>query len=37
MTPEVKLQAKKVFADVFLFYLQAHYYHWNITGRRPNA
>ena len=33
MTPEVKLQAKKVFADVFLFYLQAHYYHWNITGR----
>ena len=33
MTPEVKLRAKQVFADVFLFYLQTHYYHWNIIGR----
>lgn len=33
MTPEIKLRAKQVFADVFLFYLQAHYYHWNVEGR----
>ena len=33
MTPAIKLQAKQTFADVFLFYLQAHYYHWNVEGR----
>jgi starvation-inducible DNA-binding protein len=33
MTPEIKLKAKQVFADTFLFYLQAHYYHWNVEGR----
>ena len=33
MTPAIKLQAKQAFADVFLFYLQAHYYHWNVEGR----
>ena len=25
--------AKQGFADTFLFYLQAHYYHWNVEGR----
>ena len=33
MTPAIKLKAKQVFADVFLFYLQTHYYHWNVEGR----
>jgi len=33
MTPEIGKIAKQAFADVFLFYLQTHYYHWNITGR----
>jgi starvation-inducible DNA-binding protein len=33
MTPAIKLQAKQTFAGVFLFYLQAHYYHWNVEGR----
>ena len=33
MTPAIKLKAKQAFADVFLFYLQAHYYHWNVEGR----
>ena len=33
MTPAIKLQAKQAFADVFLFYLQTHYYHWNVEGR----
>lgn len=33
MNPEVKLKAKQAFADSFLFYLKAHYYHWNVEGR----
>lgn len=33
MTPEVKLKTKQAFADSFSFYLQAHYYHWNVEGR----
>ena len=33
MTPEIKLKAKQAFADRYLFYLQAHYYHWNVEGR----
>jgi len=33
MTPEIKLKAKQTFADSFLFYLKAHYYHWNVEGR----
>ena len=33
MTPEIKLKAKQAFADSFIFYLQAHYYHWNVEGR----
>ena len=33
MTPEIKLKAKQSFADSFLFYLKAHYYHWNVEGR----
>jgi starvation-inducible DNA-binding protein len=33
MTPAIKLQAKQAFADVFMFYMQAHYYHWNVEGR----
>ena len=33
MTTAIKLKAKQAFADVFLFYLQAHYYHWNVEGR----
>jgi starvation-inducible DNA-binding protein len=33
MTPEIGKIAKKAFADSFLFYLQAHYYHWNVEGR----
>ena len=33
MTPEIKLKAKQAFADSYLFYLQAHYYHWNVEGR----
>jgi len=33
MTPEIKLKAKQAFADSFLFYLKAHYYHWNVEGR----
>ena len=33
MTPEIGKIAKKAFADTFLFYLQAHYYHWNVEGR----
>ena len=33
MTSEIKLKAKQAFADSFIFYLQAHYYHWNVEGR----
>ena len=33
MTPKIKLKAKQAFADSFIFYLQAHYYHWNVEGR----
>jgi starvation-inducible DNA-binding protein len=33
MTPEIKLKAKQAFADSFLFYLKAHYFHWNVEGR----
>lgn len=33
MTPEIGKIAKQAFADTFLFYLQAHYYHWNVEGR----
>lgn len=33
MNDQVKLTAKKAFADSYLFYLQAHYYHWNVEGR----
>ena len=33
MTPEIKLKAKKAFSDSVLFYLKAHYYHWNVEGR----
>ena len=33
MTPEIKFKAKQAFADSFIFYLQAHYYHWNVEGR----
>ena len=33
MTPEIKQKAKQAFADCFIFYLQAHYYHWNVEGR----
>ena len=33
MTPAIKLKAKQAFADSFIFYLQAHYYHWNVEGR----
>jgi starvation-inducible DNA-binding protein len=32
MTPEIGKIAKQAFADSFLFYLQAHYYHWNVEG-----
>jgi DNA-binding ferritin-like protein len=34
MTPEIGKIAKQAFADTFLFYLQAHYYHWNVEGRK---
>ena len=33
MTPKIKQKAKQAFADSFIFYLQAHYYHWNVEGR----
>lgn len=33
MNPEIKLKAKQAFADSFIFYMQAHYYHWNVEGR----
>jgi starvation-inducible DNA-binding protein len=33
MTPEIGKIAKQAFADSFLFYLQTHYYHWNVEGR----
>ena len=33
MTLEIKQKAKQAFADSFIFYLQAHYYHWNVEGR----
>ena len=33
MTSEIKFKAKQAFADSFIFYLQAHYYHWNVEGR----
>ena len=33
MTPEIGKIVKTAFADTFLFYLQAHYYHWNVEGR----
>ena len=33
MTPEIGKIVKQAFADSFLFYLQAHYYHWNVEGR----
>ena len=33
MTPEIGKITKQAFADTFLFYLQAHYYHWNVEGR----
>jgi len=33
MTSEIKQKAKQAFADSFIFYLQAHYYHWNVEGR----
>ena len=33
MTPEIGKIAKQAFADSFIFYLQAHYYHWNVEGR----
>jgi starvation-inducible DNA-binding protein len=33
MNEELKKIAKQAFADTFLFYLQAHYYHWNVEGR----
>ena len=33
MHTEIKLKAKKAFADSYLFNLQAHYYHWNVEGR----
>jgi len=33
MTPEIGKIAKQAFADTLLFYLQAHYYHWNVEGR----
>ena len=33
MTAEIGKIAKQAFADTFLFYLQAHYYHWNVEGR----
>ena len=33
MTTTIKLKAKQAFADSFIFYLQAHYYHWNVEGR----
>ena len=33
MTPEIKQKTKQAFADSFIFYLQAHYYHWNVEGR----
>jgi len=37
MNPEIKLQAKRAFSDAMLFYLKAHYYHWNVTGRNFTA
>src|SRR6056300_400304 len=33
MNPEVKSRAKQAFADSFLFYMKAHYFHWNVEGR----
>lgn len=33
MTPEIGKIVKQAFADSFLFYLQTHYYHWNVEGR----
>lgn len=33
MIQEIGKIAKQAFADSFLFYLQAHYYHWNVEGR----
>ena len=33
MTPEIGKITKQAFANTFLFYLQAHYYHWNVEGR----
>lgn len=33
MTPKIKIKAKQAFADSFLFYLKAHYFHWNVEGR----
>ena len=33
MNAEIKLKAKQAFADSFLFYLKAHYFHWNVEGR----
>jgi len=33
MTPEIGKITKQAFADSFVFYLQTHYYHWNVEGR----
>jgi starvation-inducible DNA-binding protein len=33
MNLEIRLKAKQAFADSFLFYLKAHYFHWNVEGR----
>jgi starvation-inducible DNA-binding protein len=33
MNSEIRLKAKQAFADSFLFYLKAHYFHWNVEGR----
>ena len=33
MDDQIKILAKKAFANSFVFYLKAHFYHWNVEGR----
>lgn len=33
MDDKIKIIVKKAFANSFVFYLKAHYYHWNVEGR----
>jgi starvation-inducible DNA-binding protein len=33
MDDQIKIIVKRAFANSFVFYLKAHFYHWNVEGR----